>query len=139
MLNDMLTVGEAAKASGLSAKAVRLYETKGLLPPAQRTTAGYRLYTDDDVAVLRFIRRAKTLGLTLAEIGDILAIRRGGTLPCHHVLTVLDQRIADIDRTITELHQLRRTLTRTRDTAAQDGHGDFCAIIEHAPRPTAGR
>ncbi|MFD0900100.1 heavy metal-responsive transcriptional regulator [Actinomadura sediminis] len=147
MSNDMLTVGEAAQAAGLSAKAVRLYETKGLLPPAQRTAAGYRLYTDDDVAVLRFIRQAKTLGLTLAEIGDILTIRRGGIQPCPHVLTVLDQRIAEVDRTITELRQLRRTLIRTRDTAARDatrgavhdGNGDVCAIIEHAPRLAAGR
>lgn len=147
MGNDMLTVGEAAKAAGLSAKAVRLYEAKGLLPPAPRTAAGYRLYTDDDIAVLRFVRQAKTLGLTLAEIGDILTIRRGGTPPCPHVLTVLNQRIAEVDRTITELRQLRRTLTRTRDTAAHyatqgtthDANGDVCAIIEHAPQPAAGQ
>ncbi|WP_435107372.1 MerR family transcriptional regulator [Nocardiopsis synnemataformans] len=63
-----MTVGAAAKAAGVSAKAVRLWESKHLLPPAQRTEAGYRLFTDADVAVLCFIRQAKTLGLTLAEI-----------------------------------------------------------------------
>lgn len=130
------TVGRAAQTAGLSAKAVRLYESKGLLPPAQRTEAGYRTYTGDDIAALRFIRQAKTLGLTLGEIRDILDIRRGGTAPCHHVLGVLDQRIRDIDHTITELRQLRQALAGTRAHAAQHqtGHADcVCGIIEHAP------
>ena len=76
------TVGKAARAAGLSAKAVRLYEAKGLLPEAPRTESGYRTYTDDDITVLRFIRQAKTLGLSLGEIRDILDLRRGGTTPC---------------------------------------------------------
>jgi MerR family transcriptional regulator, copper efflux regulator len=129
------TVGKAAQAAGLSAKAVRLYESKGLLPEAPRTEAGYRLYTDDDIAVLRFIRQAKTLGLSLGEIRDILDLRRGGTTPCSHVVALLDQRIRDIDRTITELRQLRHTLAGTRATARQQAgdNGGVCQIIEHAP------
>ena len=59
------TVGAAAKAVGVSAKAIRIWEAKGLLPPAGRTEAGYRLFTDDDIEILRFIIRAKTLGLTV--------------------------------------------------------------------------
>ena len=128
------TVGPAARAAGLSAKAVRLYESRGLLPEAPRTQAGYRTYTDDDIAVLRFIRQAKTLGLTLGEIRDILDIRRGGTTPCRHVVRLLDQRIREVDRTLTELRQLRRSLADTRATAQdqmQDGDA-VCGIIEHA-------
>jgi DNA-binding transcriptional MerR regulator len=134
------TVGKAAQAAGLSAKAVRLYEARGLLPPAQRTGAGYRTYTGDDVAVLRFIRQAKTLGLSLSEIRDILDIRRGGTAPCRHVLALLDQRIREIDRTISELRQLRRALAGTRAHAAQhqaEHPGGVCGIIEHAPTAPA--
>src|SRR6266851_2095528 len=86
------TVGKAAQAAGLSAKAVRLYEAKGLLPAAERTGAGYRTYTDDDITVLRFIRQAKTLGLSLGEIRDIIDLRRGGTAPCQHVVALLDPR-----------------------------------------------
>ena len=132
------TVGKAAQAAGVSAKAVRLYESKGLLPEAQRTEAGYRLYTDDDIAILRFIRQAKTLGLSLGEIRDILDLRRGGTTPCGHVVALLDQRIRDIDRTITELRQLRHTLAGTSATARQQAgdNGGVCQIIEHAPSST---
>lgn len=133
MSQDVLTVGEAAQAAGLSPKAVRLYEAKGLLPPAERTAAGYRTYTDDDIAVLRFIRQAKTLGLSLAEIRDILAIRRDGDPPCRHVTALLDRRLADIDRTVAELRQLRRALadTRARAVTASTGDHAVCQIIEH--------
>lgn len=132
MPTDVVTVGDAAKAAGVSAKAVRLYESRGLLPPARRTAAGYRTYTDDDIAVLRFIRQAKTLGLSLAEIGDVLAISRDGATPCRHVTALLDRRLADIDRAIAELRQLRRTLADTRARAASAKANDHtvCGIIE---------
>jgi MerR family copper efflux transcriptional regulator len=134
MAREVLTVGEVARAAGLSAKAVRLYEAKGLVPPAQRTDAGYRTYAADDIAVLQLIRQAKTLGLTLTEIRDILEIRRDGTPPCRHVLALLDRHLAEIDRTITDLRQLRRALADTRARAAAAPAGDnhtVCKIIEH--------
>ena len=76
-----MTVGAAAAATGVSAKAVRLWESKGLLPAAARTEAGYRLFTEDDLDVLRFIRQAKALGLTLPEIKDIIDLQRDGATP----------------------------------------------------------
>jgi DNA-binding transcriptional MerR regulator len=135
-MTKTLTVGQAARASGLTAKAVRLYEQRGLIPPVQRTEAGYRLYDDADVATLRFIRRAKALGLSLAEIGDVVALRRGGERPCQHVLRLLDHHTAEIDRTIAELQLLRQTLVETRAaaaTAATDGDSAVCRLIEHRP------
>lgn len=128
------TVSKAARAAGLSAKAVRLYESKGLLPHPPRTQAGYRLYRDEDITALRFIRQAKTLGLSLHEIRDILDLRRGGTTPCPHVLALLDEHIRDIDRAITGLRQLRRDLADTRAHAKQHqtDPDPVCGIIEHA-------
>lgn len=128
------TVGQAAKATGLSAKAIRLYERRGLLREAERTDAGYRLFNDDDLAVLGFIRQAKKLGLTLPEIKDTLDFQRGGAAPCGRVTGMLDNHIADIDRTIDDLHRLRANLTAARRTARQaQRHGDdavVCSIIE---------
>jgi MerR family transcriptional regulator, copper efflux regulator len=130
------TMGKAAQAAGLSRKALRVYEAKGLLPATERSDAGYRLYSDDDIAVLRFIRRARTLGLSLDEIGDILDLRRGGAAPCRYVVALLEERIREVDRTITELRRLRSTLADTRASAEQhrrdypdDG---LCRIIEHS-------
>lgn len=69
---ETMTVGQAATASGLSPKAVRLYEKRGLIGPVERTDSGYRTYSADDVALLTFIRRAKSLGLRLDEIRQII-------------------------------------------------------------------
>jgi len=82
------TVGAAAKAVGVSAKAIRIWEAKGLLPPTGRTEAGYRVFSDDDIEILRFICRSKTLGLTLPEIKSILDLHRQGTAPCEQVTAV---------------------------------------------------
>ncbi len=128
------TVGEAAKAVGVSAKAIRIWESKGLLPPAGRTEAGCRLFTDDDIEILRFIGRAKTLGLTLPEIKSILDLHRRGTAPCDQVTMLLDAHIRDVDRTIAELRALRATLAAALASARRDQNqgsaATVCRIIE---------
>jgi MerR family copper efflux transcriptional regulator len=138
----MHTVGAAAKAVGVSAKAVRIWEAKGLLPPATRTEAGYRLFSDDDIAILRFILRARTLGLTLPEIKDILDLHRQGTAPCEQVTVLLDQHIRDIDRAIAELQALRASLAAALKAARSDRRrgrtATVCRIIESTD-DTAGR
>lgn len=135
-----MTVGAAAEAAGVSAKAVRLWESKGLLPPAERTEAGYRLFTDDDVAVLRFIRQAKALDLSLAEIKDILGLQRDGAAPCARVTELLDAHIAGIDRTLADLRQLRQSLTAARraarDSQRRGEDAVVCRIIEQSHTET---
>lgn len=135
MVMSGLTIGAAAGAAGLTRKAVKVYEAKGLLPPAARTAAGYRLYDRHDVELLTFIRRARTLGLRLEDIREILAIRGGGVAPCAAVRDMLGERIADIDATIAELTSLRHTLVDTRrraDDCADDRPVTVCAVIEGA-------
>ena len=126
---DLLTIGDVAERTGLTRKAIRLYEHKGLLPPAQRSNAGYRLYSSDDVAVLGFIRRARALNLHLDEISDILDLQRGGVQPCGHVLGILDTRIAEIDRTIADLTELRHSLSTARDAANADRRRGQRAVV----------
>lgn len=129
-----MTVGTAAEAAGVSPKAVRLWESKGLLPPAERTEAGYRLFAEDDLAVLRFIRQARALGLSLAEIKDILGLQRDGAAPCDRVTEVLDTHIAEIDRTLADLRRLRQSLvsvrSAARETRSRGGTAVVCHIIE---------
>ncbi|MFD8352442.1 heavy metal-responsive transcriptional regulator [Streptomyces coelicoflavus] len=129
MARPGLTIGQAARAAGITRKAVRVYEARGLLPAAQRTTAGYRLYSERDIKLMTFIRRARTLGLHLDDIRAVLAIRNGGTPPCATVRDLLDDRIAEIDTTIAELLALRETLTGTRQRA-DDQSVNVCGIIE---------
>lgn len=116
-----MTIGDAATTTGVSPKALRLWEAKGLLPPAERTEAGYRLFTEEDIDVLHFIRKAKALDLTLTEIKEILDLQRAGAVPCTRVTELLDAHLAEIDRTISELSELRQTLERARNSA-EDEH-----------------
>jgi DNA-binding transcriptional MerR regulator len=131
-----MTVGRAARRAGLTPKAVRLYESKGLLDPAPRTDAGYRLYQDEDVEVLRFVRQARALGLNLAEIGEIIDLQRHGAQPCGRVLSLVETRLKEVDRALRDLRALRRTLQGAREAATDSqGRGDdavVCRIIESA-------
>ena len=129
-----LAIGQAAKRTSLSQKAIRLYEARGLLPATARTEAGYRTYSQHDISVLRFIRRARSLGLRLEEIKQIIDLEQGGTQPCSQVLQLVGEHIREIDRTIADLRALRRTLVEVRDAAvASDQRGEdavVCRIIE---------
>jgi len=110
-----LLIGEVAARSGLSRKAIRLYEDRGILVPATRTEAGYRMYRDDVLLVLRFVTTARRLGFTLAEIAEIIAIRRAGQTPCAHVQERLRQKAVELDEmrhavgTVLASWQVRRT------------------------------
>lgn len=92
-----LLIGEVAARSGLSRKAIRLYENVGILTPSTRTEAGYRVYPDDVLPVLRFVTVTRRLGFTLAEIAEIVAIRRAGQMPCAHIQARLRQKAAELD------------------------------------------
>ena len=113
-----MTIGAAAAAAGLTPKAVRLYEARGLLTPAERTSAGYRTYTEADLARLHFIAAARNLGLHLNQIGDILAAAQDGQHPCSITRELLDQRINEIDDVVAKLSALRDSLAAARDTSA---------------------
>lgn len=129
-------IGELAAELGLNPKTIRYYEQIGLLPAQGRTAAGYRLFGPTDRDRLRFIAKAKTIGLSLKEIGDILALRRGGERPCEHVLELLDQKLLDVDAQVRALRDFRQELVAMREEAAATAAADacVCGIIEqHVP------
>lgn len=111
-------IHELAQVTGISAKTIRYYESIGLMPDPQRAENNYRQYSPDAIERLRFIASARSLGFNLADIGEILAARDEGTLPCKRVLDSFDQRIADLDRHIADLLDLREKLKRIREDGA---------------------
>lgn len=129
-MNDTyFNIGEAAKASGVTAKMVRHYESIGLLPPARRTEAGYRLYGDDDVRMLQFIHRGRALGFSLGQIADLLALWRDKHRASADVRRLALEHVAALDRKIAELEAMKRTLA----TLASSCHGDArsdCPILD---------
>ncbi len=130
-------IGELAAELGLNPKTIRYYEAIGLLPAPQRTPAGYRLYAAADRERLRFIIKAKAIGLALEEIGEILALRREGAQPCAHVRTLLDRKLAAVDRQMRALAEFRQVLAALREGAAETtarADAGICGIIErHEP------
>ena len=99
-MSGRLKIGELAKRSGATTKTVRYYELMGLLHEPERTESGYRLYDEEDVERLTFIRKAKSLGFSLTEIGETLKLFDSQQAPCVHVLALLDRKILEIDRLV---------------------------------------
>ena len=108
-----LKIGELARRAGVTAKAIRFYERKRILPPAKRAANGYRLYGEDAAEMLRFIKQASGLGLTLAEIKDIFVIRQGGRPPCTHVHQLLRDKADELDRKLKDLVDVRERIRRS--------------------------
>lgn len=110
-----LRVGELAAAVGVTADTVRYYERVGLLPPPARTSAGYRAYGDGAVDRMRFIQGAQRLGLTLADIRDLLSVRDTGICPCEPAEQLLRRRLADLDTQLARLTALRAEMASMID------------------------
>lgn len=105
-------VGELAAEVGVAPDTIRYYERAGFLPPPPRTSAGYRLYPRSAVDRLRFIQGCTRLGLRLADIADLLAVRDTGTCPCAPAEVLLRRRIADVDVEMARLAALRADLVQ---------------------------
>ena len=108
-----LKIGELARRTGVDARTIRFYEAGGVLPLPARGPNGYRLYAGDAVDMLRFIKQAQGLGLALAEIKEIVAIRQGGRPPCDHVYQLLREKVAELDRKLRDLVGLRRRIRQS--------------------------
>ena len=109
---ETMKIGEVARLSGLPVKRIRYYERRGLLEPAARSEAGYRVYGAEEVARLEFIKRAKLLGLTLEEIRELVELaarcNEGEIMP--HLEDVLDAKLRETERKIKELSAFRENL-----------------------------
>ena len=136
-MNGGLKIGELARRAGVTPKAIRFYETRRILPPANRAANRYRLYGDDAVEMLRFIKQAIGLGLTLAEIKDIISIRQGGRPPCMHVHRLLHDKVAELDRKLEDLLEVRRRIRKSL-AAWKRRPGMSAAVCPHIETPAVG-
>ena len=107
-----MNIGAAAAASGVSAKMIRHYEAIGLLRPAARRDNAYRDYADSDVHELRFVRRARRLGFSIDEIGELLALWRDDERPSRDVRRIAKDHLVDLERRIAEMQAMARRLAQ---------------------------
>ena len=126
---ETMNIGEAAKASGVNAKLIRYYESIGLIPEAGRTASGYRVYTPNDVNVLRFIKRARTLGFSIERIQTLVGLWQDRSRSSAEVKRVALEHVAELEAKIAEL----RTMSETLKHLAHACHGDDrpdCPILK---------
>jgi DNA-binding transcriptional MerR regulator len=119
-----LTVSMLATRAGVGADTVRYYDRAGLLRPAARSPAGYRLYGEDAADRLRLIKGAQGLGLRLREVAELLAVRDRGACPCGHTQALVTRRLGELDAEVARLVDLRAELTRDAAECAPDACPD---------------
>lgn len=129
-----MNIGEASKASGVSAKMIRYYEGIKLIPPSARTASGYRSYSQTDIHRLHFIRKARDLGFSVAEIGDLLALWSDRTRKSRDVKRVAQAHISDLEERIKEMTQMVETLRDLVDCCVGDERPD-CPILSDLEKP----
>jgi MerR family copper efflux transcriptional regulator len=122
-------IGEAARASGVSAKMIRHYESIGLIGAAQRSQSGYRVYSSRDVQVLHFIHRARALGFSLERIGVLLALWQDKHRASADVRALARSHIDELDRKIAEMEAMKRTLETLAASCRGDNRAE-CPILD---------
>lgn len=128
-MSPPLQIGEAARRSGVSAKMVRHYESLGLLPSVHRTESGYRQYTDSEVHTLQFIKRARELGFSMAEIAELVSLWQNRRRASASVKRIAQKHADELAQRIDAMQAMQRTLTHLIHGCQGDGRPD-CPILD---------
>ncbi|HEU4459933.1 MAG TPA: Cu(I)-responsive transcriptional regulator [Methylibium sp.] len=132
-----MNIGEAAKASGVSAKMIRHYESVGLFPEAARSESGYRRYGDKEVSTLRFVRQSRDLGFSIEQIRALLGLWQNRRRPSRQVRALAQAHIEELDAKLKELEAMKATLEHLVACCHGDERPD-CPIIDSlSSRPEA--
>jgi MerR family transcriptional regulator, copper efflux regulator len=132
-----LTISQLAKQARVNVETIRYYERRGLLSAPARRASGYRQYSQQDVACLRFIRHAKTLGFSLNEIADLLVLRVDPDITCQDVRKRAERKLTEVDAKIRLLEGMTVALQRLIAACSGQGPTSACPILE-ALDSTAG-
>lgn len=125
-----LTIGQLAKQAQVNVETVRYYERRGLIPEPHRRESGYREYSQEAVARLQFIKRAKELGFSLKEIFDLLSLRVGPDATCGDVKRRAERKLADIEEKLQALQRMKKALTKVAAACRGRGPTSECPILE---------
>jgi MerR family copper efflux transcriptional regulator len=132
-----MNIGAASRASGVSAKMIRYYESIGLIPPTSRTDAGYRVYTESDVRRLRFIHRAREFGFPMERIRALIGLWQGGR-PSREVKAIALAHLSELHAKIAELTAMADTVQHLADACHGD-HRPDCPILRDLENADGGR
>jgi Cu(I)-responsive transcriptional regulator len=130
-----MNIGQASAGSGVTAKMIRYYESIGLIEPPARTDAGYRVYAAQDVHTLGFIKRARSLGFSVEDMRELLALWRDRSRASADVKALAMEHVRDLEAKIAELQGMSRTLRHLAEACQGDARPD-CPILDDLAAPT---
>ena len=132
--SKQMKIGEVSKLTGVGIEALRFYEKSGLLERPVRTYSGYRMYGEDVLERIAFIKRAQVLGFTLDEIARLIGHKQKGESPCDEVRDIVRHRLDELEDRIKQMTRFRDELTATLTEWEKVGHADghVCGLIEHS-------
>lgn len=133
----MMNIGEAANASGITAKMIRYYESIGIIPASKRSDAGYRTYGDNDVHTLRFVKHARTLGFSLEQIRELLSLWQNPERESADVKAIAEEHVAQLEQRIRELTEMRDILLHLAHACAGDNRPE-CPILHELAESSDG-
>ena len=133
-----MKIGEIAKRSGTGIETIRYYEREGLLQEPERRPSGYRQYEESTVDRLEYIRRAKELGFTLAEIRELLELSFSAHQGCDHIRQLAETKMMDIEKKIRNLHKMRRSLANMLAKCRKKKSADDCPLVHDTKKKPAG-
>lgn len=128
-----MNIGQASKRSGVPAKTIRYYEEIGLIPPAGRTAAGYRDYDESEVETLKFVQKARSLGFSVHDVGDLLTLWRDRGRASADVRRIAQGHVQAVERKIAELEAIKQTLEGLIRRCHGDDRPDCPILAELAP------
>lgn len=132
---NTLKSGELARQAGVNPETLRYYEREGLLPEPARSEAGYRLYGEEDVKRVRFIKQAQELGFSLKEIRELLALKLDASRSAREVKDLTQQKIRAIEEKIAGLQAMKTALTELAEACSGHGSVDHCPILNSIDNP----
>lgn len=124
-----MKIGVLAQKSGLSIQTIRFYERKGLLPPPERTQANYRVYANDALQHVLFIKQCRSLDMTIEEIAQLLVTRANPENSCNIVNATIQKHIDDVAQRMTELKALQKVLVSIRSACADNKKVKECGVL----------
>jgi len=133
----MHTIGKLSRAAECRIETIRYYEKRGLMPIPSRSAGGHRLYGDEHVRRLKFIRRGRALGFTLEQIGELLDLSRDGQSSCGDALQIVDRHLNVVNEKLMELEEIKRSLTGLADncrSCCPSAQVPDCTIMEDLAR-----
>lgn len=124
-----MNIGEVSKLSNVNSKMIRRYEEMGIIPKAGRSLAGYRTYSEKDVHILKFVKRARELGFSMKDIKQLVSLWRNKSRPSSQVKSIATKHVNELEQKLSEIQSMLRTLKNLTDNCNGDNRPD-CPILD---------